>query len=42
MNTPEGVIPFDEEYDDLEALNTKKRDRRTVEDYEREKRAKTK
>jgi hypothetical protein len=42
MNTPEGIIPFDEEYDDLEALNTKKRDRRTVEDYEREKRAKTK
>jgi hypothetical protein len=35
------VIPFDEEYDDLEALNTNKRDRRTIEDYEREKRSKT-
>ena len=30
---------FDEdEYDDLEVLNTNKRDRRTIEDYEREKR----
>ena len=36
------VIPCDEEYDDFEALNTNKRDRRTVEDYEREKRSKTK
>jgi hypothetical protein len=29
-----------EVYDDFEALNTKKRDRRTIEDYEREKRCK--
>ena len=36
------VIQFDVEYDDLETLNTKKRDRRTIEDYEREKRSKTK
>lgn len=35
------VMAFDEEYDDLEALNTKKRDRRSVEDYEREKRSKS-
>lgn len=38
----EPVMQFDEEYDDIEALNTKKRDRRTIEDYEREKRSKTK
>jgi hypothetical protein len=32
----------DDEEDELEALNTKKRDRRTIEDYEREKRDNTK
>ena len=41
-NSAQPVMQFDEEYDDVEVLNTKKRDRRTIEDYEREKRSKTK